>query len=144
MNEYLIAHLFELGLIGQICLALILGAIVGFQREIVGRSAGARTYALVAAGSTLFTILSVVAFCTDTARVAANIVVGIGFLGAGTILHKVNHVEGLTTAAGLWAVAAVGMAVGLGYYILATVTTILVLLVLIIDDKKMLKKEKRK
>jgi len=134
MNEYLIAHLFELGLIGQICLALILGAIVGFQREIVGRSAGARTYALVAAGSTLFTILSVV----------ANIVVGIGFLGAGTILHKVNHVEGLTTAAGLWAVAAVGMAVGLGYYILATVTTILVLLVLIIDDKKMLKKEKRK
>lgn len=95
-----------------------------------------RTYALVSGGSALFTILSTVSFGADTARVAAGVVTGIGFLGAGTILHRENKVEGLTTAAGLWMVAAIGMAVGLKLYVLGSVSSLLVLLVFIFDYKK--------
>ena len=84
----------------------------------------------------MFTILSLVSFGSDTARVAAGVVTGIGFLGAGTILHKAERVEGLTTAAGLWMVAAVGMAVGLQLYILASASSLLALLVFIFDYKK--------
>ncbi len=127
----------ELYLIGELVLSLILGGLLGWQRQRWHRSAGLRTFALVAAGSTLFTILSTHAFSpTDTARVAAQIITGIGFLGAGTILHKKDHVEGLTTAAGLWMAAAIGMAVGVGYIFLAVVSTILILIILISDDKK--------
>ncbi|MEK7680463.1 MAG: MgtC/SapB family protein [Patescibacteria group bacterium] len=127
----------ELVYLFRIVLALVLGGILGWQRENWGKSAGPRTYALVAGGSALFTILSVVAFGADTARVASQIVVGIGFLGAGTILHKENRVEGLTTAAGLWMVAAIGMAVGLKFYILSSVVSLLVLLIFMINDKKL-------
>jgi len=132
----------EVYFFGQIVLAIILGGVLGWQRTHLGKPAGLRTYALVTAGATLFTILSVVAFSDDTARVAANIVTGIGFLGAGMILHKQNHIEGLTTAAGLWMAAAIGMAIGLQYYILATATTVVVLLLLMIDDSR-LKSPKR-
>lgn len=111
----------------HVVLAIILGGILGWQRENWGKSAGPRTYALVAGGSALFTILSVNAFGSDISRIASQIVVGIGFLGAGTILHKENKVEGLTTAAGLWMVAAIGMAVGVEYYVLASVVSLLVL-----------------
>jgi putative Mg2+ transporter-C (MgtC) family protein len=117
-------------------LALFLGGMLGWQRENRGKSAGPRTYALVAGGSTLFTILSVSAFGSDIARIASQIVVGIGFLGAGTILHKENRVEGLTTAAGMWMVAAIGMAVGVRYYILAIVASFLVLAIFMFDDSK--------
>lgn len=99
-----------------------------------------RTYALVSVGSCLFTLLSTHAFSlTDTARVAAGIVTGIGFLGAGTILRREDRVEGLTTAAGLWLVAAVGMACGVSFYLLATASTLIALFLLIIGDKRIMK-----
>ena len=126
----------EMYYLGQVLLAVILGGILGFQRERWGKFAGPRTYALVTAGATLFTLLSLTAFGDDIARVASQIVVGIGFLGAGTILHKTKRVEGLTTAAGLWMTAAIGMAVGVRYYVLAVGATVLILFVLMFNDKK--------
>jgi len=129
----------EIYLVGQIALALILGAALGWQRGRSGKWAGLRTFALVTAGSALFTILSTNSFGADVARVAAQIVTGIGFLGAGTILHKEARVEGLTTAAGLWMAAAIGMAVGVGYYILAIVSSALIFFVLMYDDRRIVK-----
>ncbi len=126
----------EIYSIGQVFLALILGSILGWQRERWGKSAGPRTFALVCGGSALFTILSLTAFAGFPATVASAIVSGIGFLGAGTILHKENRVEGLTTAAGLWMVAAVGMSVGTGRYVTAIVITALSLIVFMIDDRR--------
>lgn len=123
----------ELYMVLHVVLAIILGGILGWQRENWGKSAGPRTYALVAGGSALFTILSVNAFGSDISRIASQIVVGIGFLGAGTILHKENRVEGLTTAAGLWMVAAIGMAVGVRYYILSVVVSLLVLVIFMLE-----------
>ncbi len=123
-------------MLAQVILALILGGILGWQRENWGKSAGPRTYALVAGGSALFTILSINAFGIDSARIASQIVVGIGFLGAGTILHRENRVEGLTTAAGLWMAAAIGMSVAASYYILAVMVSLLVLVIFMLDDKK--------
>jgi putative Mg2+ transporter-C (MgtC) family protein len=125
----------EIYMVLHVVLALVLGGILGWQRGNWGKSAGPRTYALVAGGSALFTILSITAFGFDVARVASQIVVGIGFLGAGTILHKENRVEGLTTAAGLWMAAAIGMAVGVKYYILAAIVSLLVLGIFMLDDK---------
>jgi len=119
---------------GQLILAAVLGALIGWQREKHGKAAGARTCALVTAGSTLFTILSVVAFPSDPARVAAQIVVGIGFLGAGLILQKEERIVGLTTAASLWFAAAIGMAVGLGFFILSIIAAALTLLILTINE----------
>lgn len=143
---YLMSAFFEIYpeayYIVQIFLALILGGMVGWQRAVWGKSAGSRTYALVTAGSALFTILSMYSFGDDIARVAANIVVGIGFLGAGTILHKEDRVVGLTTAAGLWMAAAIGMAVGVGQFILAIFTSVLVLTVLMIDERKIGREDK--
>ena len=127
----------EVYFILQILLAIILGGLVGWQRERWGKSAGARTYALVTAGSTLFTLLSVNAFAAQPSAVAAQIVTGIGFLGAGIILHRENRVEGLTTAAGLWMVAAIGMAVGLKYYLLSVAGTLIMLFVLFLDSEKL-------
>lgn len=134
----------EVVLLGQIALAFILGGVIGWQRENWGKWAGPRTYALVTGGSTLFTILSVVAFGSDVARVAAGVVTGIGFLGAGTILHKEDRVEGLTTAAGLWIAAAIGMAVALEYYLLSICSSLLVILVLMFDDSKFRKAKGKK
>jgi len=124
-------------MLGQIALALILGGLIGWQREIRGKSAGPRTHALVTAGSTLFTILSMVAFGPNTSQVAAGVVTGIGFLGAGTILHKEDRVVGLTTAAGLWIAAAIGMAIGLKFYLFSTITAILVVFLLMFDDRRL-------
>ena len=130
---------------GQILLAILLGGILGWQRERIGKSAGPRTYALVSAGSALFTILSTQAFgFAEPARVAAQIVTGIGFLCAGLIIHRDGGiVDGLTSAAGVWTVAAIGMAVGVGWYVEAVIVTFLLLLVLIFDDNKIVKRKKR-
>ena len=118
----------------QMLVALLLGGIVGLEREWHGRSAGLRTNMIVAMGACLFTILSLTGFpstgTADPARVAAQIVSGIGFLGAGLILQHKNHVRGLTTAATVWLVAAIGMAVGVKAYFLATVATLLATFVL--------------
>lgn len=127
----------ELSLLIPIFLSLILCGILGLQRALSGKNAGPRTYALVGAGSTLFTLLSFQAFAGDPARIAAGIVTGIGFLGAGTVIHKKENVEGLTTAASLWMSAAIGMAVGLGYYVLSTIITLVVLLLLVLDDRRL-------
>jgi putative Mg2+ transporter-C (MgtC) family protein len=116
--------------------ALMLGVALGLQREFRGKAAGMRTYGLVTLGACLFTYISVFGFAetggSDPARVAANIVVGIGFLGAGLIIFRPEqqHIEGLTTAAGMWVAAAVGMAVGLAMYQEAIVVTLLTLFTL--------------
>jgi putative Mg2+ transporter-C (MgtC) family protein len=120
---------------GKIALAALLGGILGFEREWHGRAAGLRTNILIAIASCLFTILSIEGFplrgnAQDTARVAAQIVSGVGFLGAGALLQTRNKVRGLTTAATVWLVAAIGMAVGAGVYFLAAFTAILATAVL--------------
>lgn len=115
----------------RLSLALVLGAIVGFERETAGKSAGVRTYGLVALGAALFSYISLVGFpapegsVADPARIAAQVVVGIGFLGAGLIIFREERVQGLTTAAGLWVVAGIGMSTGAGLHGLAVVATIL-------------------
>ncbi len=105
---------------------------MGLEREYYGKSAGVRTYALVSIGSALFTLLSLYGFGSNsTDRVAANIVVGIGFLGAGLIIHNgTMHVRGLTTAAGLWVASAIGMAFGVGWFSVGIVTSMLTLVIL--------------
>ncbi len=112
--------------------ALFFGGIMGLEREYYGKSAGVRTYSLVAMGSALYTLLSVYGFgSTSLDRVAANIVVGIGFLGAGLIIHNgTTHVRGLTTAAGLWVSSAIGMAFGVGWFSIGIVTSILSIVIL--------------
>ena len=127
----------ELTLLLRVVPAVLLSAVLGWQRQRLGKWAGIRTYALVGGGSAIFTVLSMTALGSiDPGRVASNIVTGIGFLGAGTILHKADRVEGLTTAAGLWMVAAIGMSVGVGYYVLATAVTALALLIFVLNDKR--------
>jgi phosphate transport system regulatory protein PhoU len=120
-----------LELAGQIVLALVLGGIVGWDRERRHMPAGVRTYMLVSFGSCVFSILSYRGFPGgDPARVAAQIVTGIGFLGAGLLVQRKGTIYGLTSAAGIWAVAAVGMAVGTGRYFIAVFGALAVYLVL--------------
>ena len=110
--------------------ALALGASLGLQREFRGKAAGMRTYSLVTLGAALFTYLSIYGFSNqagaDPTRVAAQIVTGIGFLGAGVVIFRPEqqHIEGLTTAAGMWVAAAIGMATGLGMYQVGIVVTL--------------------
>lgn len=105
---------------GQILLAILLGGLVGYERERRRIPAGVRTFMLVSGGACIFTILSLRAFPGgDPARIAAQIVSGIGFLGAGLVLRQEGTVRGLTSAAGIWAIAAVGMAAGAGRYFVA-------------------------
>ena len=121
----------------KIAAAALLGAIVGLERVWGGHPAGLRTNMLIAISSCLFTILSIEGFplqgsAQDTARVAAQIVTGVGFLGAGAVLQSKGNVRGLTTAASIWLVAAIGMAVGTGLYFLAIFTTTLSTLLLVL------------
>jgi putative Mg2+ transporter-C (MgtC) family protein len=113
----------------SLVLAVALGAVVGLERETTHKPAGIRTHMLVSLGSALFTIVSV-SFSIDPARIAAGIVTGIGFIGAGTIFAEKDKVQGLTTAASLWATAAIGLAAGIGDYPLALLVTVLVFLIL--------------
>jgi putative Mg2+ transporter-C (MgtC) family protein len=117
-----------------------LGMVIGFERERLDRGAGLRTHALVSTASALFTIISAYGFndlvlpnrtiSLDPTRIAAQVVTGIGFLGAGLIILRKNTVYGLTTAASIWAVAAIGMAAGAGMYLPATITTGILLVIL--------------
>lgn len=118
--------------IGNLVVAALLSGAIGLERQVSQKAAGFRTHMLVGAGAGLFTILSINGFPdpSESSRVAAQIVTGIGFLGAGAIFREGANVRGLTTAAGLWAVAAIGMAAGAGQVILAVAATALVLLVL--------------
>ncbi len=114
----------ELVFLARLLLAFAFGAALGFERERVDKPAGLRTHILVSLGSCLFTILSFSAFSGgDPSRVASYIVAGIGFIGAGTILQTRERVVGITTAASLWVAASIGMAVGVGFYLIAAVTT---------------------
>ena len=113
----------------SLLLAVALGAVVGIEREKAHRPAGLRTHMLVCLGSCLFTIVSL-GFSAQPAQVAAGIVAGIGFIGAGTIWAEHNKVTGITTAASLWATAAIGLTVGIGDYPLAAVVTVLVFIIL--------------
>ena len=116
----------QLDFLLRIILAFALSGIIGFERERVDKPAGLRTHILVGVGSCLFTILSFTAFPgSDPARVASYVVAGIGFIGAGTILQTRERVLGITTAASLWVAAAIGMAAGVGYYVLAVIVTAL-------------------
>lgn len=110
-------------------LAVILGAIVGIERELAHRPAGLRTHMLVSLGSCLFTMMSS-SFNDQPAQVAAGIVAGIGFIGAGTIWAEKDKVKGITTAASLWATAAIGLTIGVGDYPVAVAVTLLVFLIL--------------
>lgn len=114
---------------GSLVIAVVLGAVVGIEREHAHRPAGLRTHMLVSLGSCLFTIMSS-AFGTQPAQVAGGIVAGIGFIGAGTIWAEKDKVKGITTAASLWATAAIGLATGLGDFSLAAAVTLLVFLIL--------------
>jgi putative Mg2+ transporter-C (MgtC) family protein len=123
-------------------LALLLGGLLGLERELRGHAAGLRTHLLVCLGSCLFTLVSIgagqvvagpepEAVRADITRIASQVVVGIGFLGGGTILRHGNSVHGLTTAANLWLTASVGLASGFGFFFSAAATVLLALLVLI-------------
>jgi putative Mg2+ transporter-C (MgtC) family protein len=128
----------ELEMIMRLLLAVGLATLIGLERQHAGKPAGLRTHLLVCIGAALFTIASIYGFGgeADAARVAAGIVAGIGFLGAGTIIStREGILVGLTTAASIWAVAAIGLAAGAGLYILAPVATLVVLIVLRIPKK---------
>lgn len=128
----------QLDLALRLTVGLVLGAIIGFERELQRQPAGFRTHSLVSLGAALFTVVSAYGFSGDTVdptRIAAQIVSGIGFIGAGTILQHRGHIRGLTTAASLWSVAAIGTAAGAGLYIVAIVGSLLILVVLSILDR---------
>lgn len=117
-------------------LAVLFGGMVGFERESHNRPAGFRTHILVCAGAALIMMVSAYGFSgmsnVDPARIAAQVVTGIGFLGAGTILRQRNSIRGLTTAASIWVVSGIGLATGIGFYAGAALTTVLVLISLLL------------
>lgn len=123
----------------KLVLSFLLGSIVGFERRRRGQSAGVRTFALIAMGSSLAMILSIYVADNcgvgDPTRIAAQVVSGIGFLGAGAIIQMKGSVRGLTTAAGIWMVANIGMAVGCGLYLIACVATLLILFILVLLER---------
>lgn len=127
-----VIEMFRLELFLQLCLATLFGGAIGLERELGGKPAGLRTNILICLGSVLYTKLSVAmaAGNADPTRIAAQIVTGVGFIGAGTILHARGAVVGLTSAATIWVVAAIGVALGAASYWEAAGTTLLVLVVL--------------
>lgn len=119
-------------MMARIALATALGVAIGYERERAGKAAGVRTHGMVALGAALFTAVSMFGFGDrgDPSRMAAQIVTGVGFLGAGTILHLRGSVQGLTTAASLWVTAAIGTAVSVGMYVMSIETATLVWMLL--------------
>lgn len=124
-------HLITQSEINKFLLAILLCGLIGTERELRAKQAGLKTMIMIGLGSTLFTILSIKIGHTSQDRIASNIVTGIGFLGAGVIFREENRIKGLTTACVIWIVAAIGMAIGGGYYIQAVGVTFVVLLALI-------------
>jgi len=120
---------FDFEVIFRLGLAVALGALIGFERELKHRPAGLRTHMLVSLGATVFTIISL-SFDVEPSRIAAGIVTGIGFLGAGNIIAQKGHIRGITSAAILWVVAGIGLSVGVGQYIIAIITALLVFAIL--------------
>lgn len=136
----------------RLILSVFLSSLVGLERQIHRRAAGLRTHILVCLGSCLIMLTSLYVFDIykdkaplDPARIAAGVITGIGFLGAGTIIREREGIRGLTTAASLWLVAGVGLAVGIGFYLAGVISTILALFVLFflryIEEKIFIKEE---
>ena len=132
----------EWTIVFRLVLAAVLSGIIGFEREFHGRAAGFRTHILLCIGSTLVMLTSMHIFdvyytkaAVDPGRIAAGVVTGIGFLGAGAIMHSKSSIKGLTTAASLWVVAGIGLGVGSGLYLGSIVTTILTLVALMIFSR---------
>jgi putative Mg2+ transporter-C (MgtC) family protein len=128
----------------KIGIIVFLSGIVGLDRELRHKPAGVKTHILVGLGSTIFTLVSLYMYyefqgkpgaAIDPGRIAAQVVTGIGFLGAGTIMQSKGTITGLTTAASLWAVAGIGLAVGAGMYPLAIIATVAIILVFLIINK---------
>ncbi len=127
-----------IGSVYKLVLSMLLGAVVGYERKRKGQSAGVRTFSLISMGATLAMLLSIYVPQEymglkngDPGRIAAQVITGIGFLGAGAIIQMKGSVRGLTTAAGIWMVAIIGMAVGLGLYWLSVVASALILFILV-------------
>ncbi len=123
--------------IERLIISAILGGLIGVEREMHDKPAGFRTHVLICVGAAMFTLLSISVSGTfenpaDVSRIAAGVVAGIGFLSAGTIFRDKDRVRGLTTAADIWVLAAIGMSVGFGHYFLAVAATIISLVVLIV------------
>jgi putative Mg2+ transporter-C (MgtC) family protein len=138
----LMIHVSDSQIVWRLVLSVALSGIVGLEREMRGRSAGLRTHILVGLSSCLLMVLSFFVaqsfgepYVFDPGRIAAGVVTGIGFLGAGTIIRFGESVKGLTTAASLWAVAALGMTVGVGFFVAAYASTALILITLLILSK---------
>lgn len=129
----------------RLLVAVVLGALVGYERERAGKPAGVRTHGMVSLGAALFAVVSLHGFGNvgDPARVAAQIVTGIGFLGAGAILHQRVNVHGLTTVASLWVTAAIGLSVGVGMVLISLATAVLVFLLLRFGPRPGLKVESK-
>jgi putative Mg2+ transporter-C (MgtC) family protein len=125
----------EIDMLGRLLLAMILGGVIGIERKHWKKPVGGRTFMLISLGSCLFSLVSVAAaqalsadgHGADPLRIASNVLTGIGFIGAGLILHTQQHVEGVTSAAAIWVSAAVGMAVAFHLYTLAIATTIIMI-----------------
>ena len=129
-------------IVARLLLAIVLSGFIGFEREYYGKAAGFRTHILVCIGSALMMMVSIHIFevykgivPVDPSRIAGQVVTGMGFLGAGTILRSGSNVKGLTTAASLWSVAGIGLAVGCGFYFAASATTGLVIVTLLLFSK---------
>lgn len=137
-------------IVTKLFLAIVLGMLIGIERVMAHKTAGPRTHALVAMGSALFVMISEVISeqyasygIADPLRMASQIIVGVGFLGAGMIIFKNSHLQGLTTASGLWVAAAIGTAVGFGLYemaIIATALTLFIFVVLWFAEDRIVKK----
>jgi len=121
----------EMEIFIKIVVSTVLGLLIGFERAVHHKPAGMRTHSLVCLGSTLFTIISMNVMGGEPSRIAAGIVTGIGFLGAGIIFRSESKMRGITTAAELWVLAAIGLSVGIGFYFAALVTTLIVIFVLV-------------
>ncbi|BFH65259.1 MULTISPECIES: MgtC/SapB family protein [Paenibacillus] len=128
----------------RLLLSVLLGGLVGLERERSNHAAGLRTHILVCMGSTLIIMLSIYGFSAfvhevniriDPARLASAVITGVGFLGAGTILFTGKSITGLTTAASIWVIAAVGLAIGAGFYFASIMATLLILLTLVVFNK---------
>jgi putative Mg2+ transporter-C (MgtC) family protein len=120
----------DLEIFARIVIAFLLGALIGWERERHGISAGIRTYGAISLGACVFGILSISIVGADPSRIAAQVVTGVGFLGGGVIFRQGDYVSGLTTAATLWATASIGLAVSFGLYLTSILTSILMYLLL--------------
>lgn len=128
----------DLEIVMRVIISCLLGGMIGWERERHGISAGIRTYSAICLGSCVFGVLSLTG--TDPSRIAAQVVTGIGFLGGGLIFREGNYITGLTTAATLWATAAVGLAISFGFYMIGILTAVLIFLLLYLPKLKWWKK----